>query len=71
MEKRKLKANEEQMKHITKILGDVYNRPVLDFEKETDFGYEDYDDRIYIDGEITFDKMEEIVNLLKSTSKEQ
>lgn len=67
----KLKASEEQMKHIIKILGDVYNRPVLDFEKETEMGYEDYDDRIYIDGDITFDKMEEIVNLLKSTSKEQ
>ena len=67
----KLKANKEQMKHIAKILGDVYNRPVLDFEKETDWGYEDYDDRIYIDGDITFDKMEEIVNLLKSASKEQ
>lgn len=62
----KLKASEEQMKHITKILGDVYNRPVLDFEKQTDWGYEDYDDRIYIDGDITFDKMEEIVNFLKA-----
>lgn len=61
-----LKASKEQMKHITKILGDVYNRPVLDFEKETDLGYEDYDDRIYIDGDITFDKMEEIVNFLKT-----
>ena len=66
----KLKASEEQMKHITKILGDVYNRQVIDFENETDWGYEDYDDRIFIDGEITFDKMEEIVNFLKSTSKE-
>lgn len=64
----KLKASEEQMKHITKILGDVYNRQVIDFEKETDWGYEDCDDRIYIEGDITFDKMEEIVNLLKSTS---
>lgn len=67
----KLRASEEQMKHITKILGDVYNRPVIDFEKQTGCGYEDYDDRIYIDGDITFDKMEEIVNLLKSNSKEQ
>lgn len=71
MGKRKLKASEEQMKHIAAILGDVYNRTVINFDEDTDSGYEDYDDRIYIDGDITFDKMEEIVNLLKSTSKEQ
>ena len=60
-----LKANEEQMKHITEILGDIYNHTVLDFEKEMDDGYEDYDDRIYIDGDITFAKMDEIVKYIK------
>lgn len=60
-----LQANEEQMKHIAEILGDTYNRTVLNFEKETDDGYEDYDDRIYIDGDITFSKMNEIVKYIK------
>lgn len=60
-----LQANKEQMKHITEILGDTYNRTVLNFEKETDDGYEDYDDRIYIDGDITFAKMDKIVKYIK------
>ena len=60
-----LKASKEQMKHIAEILGDTYNHTVLNFEKETDGGYEDYDDRIYIDGDITFAKMDEIVKYIK------
>lgn len=60
-----LKANKEQMKRIAEMLGNIYNRPVLDFKKETGGGYEDYDDRIYIDGDITFVKMAEIVDYLR------
>lgn len=60
-----LKANEEQMKHITEILGDIYNESVLDYDRETDWGYEEFDDRIYLDGNITFDKMAKIVDYLR------
>jgi hypothetical protein len=60
-----LKANEEQMKHITEILGDIYNESVLDYDRETDCGYEEFDDRIYLDGNITFDMMAEIVDYLR------
>lgn len=68
-----MKATEEQIKLIVDLLEKegVVCSPVLDFDSENECGYNDYDDRIYIDGDITFDKMEEIVNLLKSTSKEQ
>ena len=38
----------------------------LDFNKETDWGYEEFDDRIYLDGNITFDTMAEIVDYLRS-----
>lgn len=61
----KLKANKKQMQYIAKMLGDTYNHTVINFEKETDSGYEDYDDRIYIDGDITFCKMAEIVDYLR------
>lgn len=65
-----LKANEEQMKHITEILGDIYNESVLDFDRETDWGYEEFDDRIYLDGNITFDTMAEIVDYLREQNKD-
>ena len=64
-----LKANEEQMKHITEILGDIYNEPVLDFNRKIDWGYEEFDDRIYLDGNITFDKMAKIVDYLRKQNK--
>lgn len=37
----------------------------LDFNKETDWGYEEFDDRIYLDGNITFDTMATIVDYLR------
>ena len=61
---------EEQMKHITEILGDIYNESVLDYDRETDWGYEEFDDRIYLDGNITFDKMAKIVDYLREQNKE-
>lgn len=65
-----LKANEEQMKHITEILGDIYNESVLDYDRETDWGYEEFDDRIYLDGNITFDTMAKIVDYLIEQNKD-
>jgi hypothetical protein len=41
----------------------------LNFDKETDWGYEEFDDRIYLDGNITFDTMAEIVDYLRSQNK--
>lgn len=42
----------------------------LDFDKETEGGYEEYDDRIYLDGNITFDKMREVVEYLRKENEE-
>lgn len=53
------------MKRIAEMLGNICNSPVLNFEKETSGGYEDYDDRIYIDGDISFDTMAKIVDYLR------
>lgn len=57
----------EQKEHILEILGAI--EPVshfpLNFERETDVGYMEYDDRIYFDGNIGFDKMAEIVDYLR------
>ena len=66
-----LKANEEQMKHITEILGDIYNESVIDYDRETDCGYEEFDDRIYLDGNITFDTMAKIVDYLREQNNKQ
>lgn len=43
----------------------IYCHPILDYDKETDWGYEDSDDRIYVDGDITFDTMAKIVDYLR------
>ena len=58
---------EEQKEHILKILGmgELISHFPLDFEKETDVGYMEHNDRIYIDGNISFDKMAEIVDYLR------
>lgn len=57
----------EQKNHILEILGTI--EPVshfpLNYERETDVGYMEYDDRIYFDGNIGFDKMAEIVDYLR------
>lgn len=64
-------ATEEQARHIVGILkaADIYcDYPVLDGERECDDGpypYVPFDDRIYLDGNITFDKMAEIVDYLR------
>ena len=64
-----LKATtEEQRRHIEGILAphhDYISWP-LDFERENDWGYEERVDAIYLDGEITFDKMAEIVDFLRA-----
>ena len=58
---------EEQKKKVLKIFGiqETCCHFPLDFDKETDGGYEEYDDRIYLDGNITFDKMREVVESLQ------
>lgn len=64
-----LKATtEEQRKHIEAILDEheVYHRWPLDFEKETDWGYEERIDAIYIDGDVTFDTLAAIVDYLRA-----
>ena len=68
MELFRLKAvTEEQRRHIEEILApyDIYISWPLNFEDETDYGYEERVDAIYIDGDISFDAMAEIVDYLR------
>lgn len=61
----------EKQGRILEIIGqdEIYCHFPLDFNKETDCGYEDYNDRVYIDGNLTFNKMAEIVDFLRENSK--
>lgn len=61
----------EKQDRILEIIGqdEIYCHFPLDFGKETDCGYEDYNDRVYIDGDLTFNKMAEIVDFLGKNSK--
>lgn len=61
----------EKQDRILEIIGqdEIYCHFSLDSGKETDCGYEDYNDRVYIDGDLTFNKMAEIVDFLSKNSK--
>ena len=61
----------EKQDRILEIIGQdkIYCHFSLDSGKETDCGYEDYNDRVYIDGDLTFNKMAEIVDFLSKNSK--
>ena len=62
---------EEQKKKVLEIFGThekFYYFP-LNFDKETDWGYDECDDRIYLDGNITFDKMREVVEYLQKENE--
>ena len=61
----------EKQDRILEIIGQdkIYCHFSLDSSKETDCGYEDYNDRVYIDGDLTFNKMAEIVDFLSKNSK--
>lgn len=63
---------EEQKKKVLEIFGiqETFCHFPLDFDKETDCGYEECDSSIYLDGNITFDKMAEIVDNLREQNKE-
>ena len=63
---------EEQKKKVLEIFGiqETCCHFPLDFDKETEGGYEEYDDRIYLDGNITFDKMREVVEYLRKENEE-
>ena len=66
-----LKATtEEQRRHIEDILRAYISWP-LDFESENDWGYEELVDAIYIDGNISFDQMAEIVDYLRACNPEK
>ena len=58
---------EEQKKKVLEIFGiqETCCHFPLDFDKETGWDYEEFDDRIYLDGNITFDKMAKIVDFLR------
>ena len=69
-----LKATtEEQRLHVEEILKahQIYYQWPLDFEKETDYGYEDRIDTIYIDGDIPFDAIAEIVDYLRACNPDE
>lgn len=38
----------------------------LNFDIDTETGYEEFDDRIYIDGQVTFDDMAKVVDYVRS-----
>lgn len=61
----------EKQDRILEIIGqdEIYCHFSLNSGKETDCGYEDYNDRVYIDGDLTFNKMAEIVDFLSKNSK--
>lgn len=64
---------EEQKKKVLEIFGiqgTCCHFP-LDFDKETDCGYEECDSSIYLDGNITFDKMAKIVDYLREQNNKQ
>lgn len=63
---------EEQKKKVLEIFGiqETCCHFPLDFDKETEGGYEEYNDRIYLDGNITFDKMREVVEYLRKENEE-
>lgn len=63
---------EEQKKKVLEIFGiqETCCHFPLDFDKETEGGYEESDDRIYLDGNITFDKMREVVEYLSKENEE-
>ena len=63
---------EEQKKKVLEILGtqEAFCYFPLDLDKETDWGYEEFGDRIYLDGNITFDTMAEIVDYLRKENEE-
>lgn len=64
---------EEQKKKVLEIFGiqETCCHFPFDFDKETDCGYEEFDDRIYLDGNITFDMMADIVDYLREQNKNE
>lgn len=64
---------EEQKKKVLEIFGiqETCCHFPLDFDKETEGGYEEHDDRIYLDGNITFDTMAKIVDYLRKEQLKQ
>lgn len=63
---------EKQKQRIIEILGQQKTNCgfPLNFDKENDWGYEYFDDRIYFDGNITFDTMSKIVDYLRNENKQ-
>lgn len=63
---------EEQKKKVLEIFGiqETCCYFPLDYDKERSWGYEECDDRIYLDGNITFDKMREVVEYLRKENEE-
>jgi len=62
----------EQKKKVLEIFGiqETCCHFPLDFDKETEGGYEEYNDRIYLDGNVTFDKMRKVVEYLRKENEE-
>lgn len=59
---------DEKKETVLKIIGLTYCYfpPVIDDETD-ELDYKEYNDRVYIDGVITFDKMREIIKYLNYT----
>jgi len=63
---------EEQKKRVLEIFGiqETCCHFPLDFDKETEVGYKECNDRIYLDGNISFDTMAKIVDYLRKENDE-
>ena len=64
---------EEQKKKVLEIFGiqETCCHFPLDFDKKMGWDYEEYDDRIYLDGNITFDKMAKIVDYVRKQNNKE
>lgn len=60
---------EEKRKHIDAILGDIYYDHPYDLDEE--FNDVTQYERVYIDGEISYDMMADIVDYLRSCNPEE
>lgn len=60
---------EEQRKHIDAILGHIYHDHPCDMDEE--FNDVSKYERIYLDGEISYDMMSDIVDYLRSCNPEE
>jgi len=64
-------TTEEQKRRVLEIF-DIKYKTCCNFQIDLDSeDYSEFDDRIYLDGDITFDKMAEVVDYLRACNPEK